>query len=249
MDDFSQHATELRVYGYTLLDNVLDGETVERMRDTLQQAAAELGVESTHRGTARHLANLVTIDPVFFECIDHPRVLPLVEDLMGNELILGSLSARLVRPGDPGQTLHSDVPFGLHRYGTEAPVMMNTVWALDDFSSENGGTRLVPGSHQSHLFEPPDGFIVKHEIQPAIKSGSVIVTHGQTWHGGGANHTNANRHAIFGHYRNGSWMRFQCDPHHGFDPAWLDRLSPRQKQLLRMEHGLSDKLAADFYER
>ena len=127
--------------------------------------------------------------------------------------------------------------------------MMNSVWALDDFSEANGGTRVVPGSHQSGLFEPPAGFEVHYEVQPEIPAGSVIVFHGQTWHGGGANTSHANRHALFGHYRCNAWMRFQCDPHHGFPEAWLERLSPRQKELLRMTNGLSDQLGADFYER
>ncbi len=41
--------------------------------------------------------------------------------------------------------------------------------------------------------------------------------------------------------------QLQCDPHHQFKEAWLDQLTDRQ--LLRMQHGLSDKLAADFYAR
>ena len=249
MDSFEQQLNELRIYGFCVVPDVLDQATVQTMRETLIDAAARLGVESTHRGSARHLANLVTINPVYFQTIDHARVLPLVEAIMGRELILGSLSARIVRPGDGFQTLHSDVPFGLHRYLPDPPVMMNTIWALDDFSPENGGTRVVPGSHQSRLFEPPEGFDVRYEQQPAIKAGSVLVTHGQTWHGGGANTSGANRHAMFGHYRVESWMRFQCDPHHQFQEAWLDALPPRQRQLLRMQGGLSDKLAADFYER
>ena len=54
---------------------------------------------------------------------------------------------------------------------------------------------------------------------------------------------------MFGHYRVDAWMRFQCDPHHQFEEPWLDLLTDRQRELLRMQHGLSDKLAADFYER
>ncbi|MBS05367.1 MAG: hypothetical protein CMQ24_22075 [Gammaproteobacteria bacterium] len=249
MDKFEQQLTELRVFGFCIVENVLDASVVGEMRDTLVEAAARLGVESTHRGSARHLANLVTIDPIYFQAVDHARILPLVEAIMGHDLILGSLSARIVRPGDGLQSLHSDVPLGLHRHQPDPPVMMNTIWALDDFTPGNGGTRVVPGSHQSRLHEPPAGFDVPFVAQPELRAGSVLVIHGQTWHGGGANTSTGNRHAMFGHYRVDAWMRFQCDPHHQFEEPWLDLLTDRQRELLRMQHGLSDKLAADFYER
>ena len=194
-------------------------------------------------------------DPVEHPVVGCERLLQMgypvavIEAIMGHDLILGSLSARIVRPGDGLQSLHSDVPLGLHRYQPDPPVMMNTIWALDDFTPGNGGTRVVPGSHQSRLHEPPAGFDVPFVAQPELRAGSVLVIHGQTWHGGGANTSTGNRHAMFGHYRVDTWMRFQCDPHHQFEEPWLDLLTDRQRELLRMQHGLSDKLAADFYER
>jgi ectoine hydroxylase-related dioxygenase (phytanoyl-CoA dioxygenase family) len=155
----------------------------------------------------------------------------------------------VVRPGDAKQTLHSDIPLPLHRYGTESPVMMNTIWPLHDYTRENGATCVVPGSHQSHLPEPPAGFRVRHEIQPEVRAGSVIILNGQTWHGGGENRSSKERAAMFGHYRYGQWMRFQCDPHDQFPEEWLSELSARQKALLRMTDGLNGRHGADFYER
>ena len=249
MDTVEQKITELQVFGFTLVEDVLATDEIAEMRELVTETAAKIGVESRHRGRARHLANLVTISPVFFKLIDHPSVLPFVEAIMGEDLILGSLNARIVRPGDGRQILHSDVPLALHRYGTEPPVMMNTIWPLDDYTVENGATRVVPGSHQSHLQEPPEGFDVTWEVQTEIRAGSVIVINGQTWHGGGGNVTDSDRVALFGHYRFGQWMRFQCDPHDQFPTEWLDLLSERQRQLLRMTDGLSSRHGADFYER
>ena len=70
-----------------------------------------------------------------------------------------------------------------------SPVMMNTVWMLDDFSPEIGGTRIVPGSHKSGLAGPPEGMEVRHVFQPEAPAGSVLVFNGQCWHAGGANST------------------------------------------------------------
>jgi ectoine hydroxylase-related dioxygenase (phytanoyl-CoA dioxygenase family) len=82
-----------------------------------------------------------------------------------------------------------------------------------------------------------------------VPAGSVIVINGQTWHGGGENRTDGKRAAMFGHYRYGEWMRFQCDPHDAFPAEWLTLLNDRQKQLLRMTGGVGGRHGADFYER
>ena len=249
MDPFEQKVLELKVYGYTIVEEVLSQAEVAVLRDLVLTEEARIGVESQHRGSARHLANLVWLSPSFFPLIDHPAVLPLIEAIMGRELILGSLNARVVRPGDGKQILHSDVPLPLHRYGTEPPVMMNTIWPLHDYTAENGATCLVPGSHQSHLQEPPPGFEVRHEVQAVVPAGSVIIINGQTWHGGGENRSSEVRAAMFGHYRYGHWMRFQCDPHDQFPEDWFGELTERQKQLLRMTNGPTGRHGADFYER
>jgi ectoine hydroxylase-related dioxygenase (phytanoyl-CoA dioxygenase family) len=249
MNKFDQHVMELKVYGYTIVEEVLTLQEVKAMREFVVDQEDRIGVVTHHRGIARHLANLINLDPMFFSVIDHPGVLPLIEAIMGEHLILGSLNARVVRPGDGEQTLHSDIPLPLHRYGTDSPVMMNTVWPLHDYTNENGATRLVPGSHQSHLQEPPEGFDVKHEMQAVVPAGSVVIINGQTWHAGGANGTTSKRAAMFGHYRFGEWMRFQCDPHDQFPEQWWEVLTLRQKQLLRMTQGVTGQHGADFYER
>lgn len=240
---------ELRVWGFTVIPDVLDPATAASMRDFVVARIFDIGVEHGHRGTARHLANLVTLDPMFLPVIDHPAVLPYIEATMGKSLILGSLNARVVRPREDAQTLHADVPLPMQRYGNDAPLMMNTVWALSDLNPANGGTRLVPGSHQSHLSEPPPGLDLPHEMQPDLRAGSVVIFHGQTWHAGGANHSDELRTAMFAHYRHSHWLRFQCDPHDGFREEWLRDMTTRQKELLRMTNGVDHRHGADFYER
>ena len=244
-----ERMAELRVWGFTVIHDVLDKATAAQMRDFVIDNTLRIGVEHGYRGTALHLANLVTLDPMFLPIIDHPAVLPYIEMTMGSNLILGSLNARVVRPGDGHQGLHGDVPLDMLRLGDNAPLMMNTVWALTDLNPRNGGTRLVPGSHQSPLRYPPPGLSLPHEMQPEVPAGSVVVFHGQTWHGGGANHTGELRAAMFGHYRNGVWLRFQCDPHDGFREEWLPGMTTRQKELLRMTNGVDHRHGADFYER
>ena len=244
MIEREQALAELDIYGFTVVRDVLDTDQVQAMKDALIRCENEVGTEHRNRGMARHVANLPTLDPVFFACLDHPKILPLLTHYLGDTLILGSLNARIVRPGDGEQGLHSDISAEL--LNMASPVMMNTVWMLDDFSAENGGTRIVPGSHKSGLDLPPAGFDVKHVHQAHAPAGSVLLFNGQCWHGGGANRSQRRRHALFGHYRK-QMMVFQVDPHDGFRPEWLPLLSERQKRLLRMHHGLGAPHAADSH--
>ena len=244
MTPLDQAINEIDVYGFTLVPDVLTPEQIGTLKNALIQSAerkGEAGFEN--RGGASMLVrNLPTLDPAFFQVIDHPVILPLLEHFLAQSLILGSLSARIVRPGDGLQNFHSDIPG--HMLNPLSPVMMNTVWPLVDFNPKIGGTRIVPGSHKSGHDGPPEGFDVQHVFQPTCKAGSVLIFNGQCWHAGGANDTADNRYAVFAHYRK-SMLMFQLDLHDNFPDEWFEQLNPRQRELLRMQQGLRALHAAD----
>ena len=242
MTDFEQQVTEIEVHGFTIVPDVIDIQQVNQMRQVLIDSDSKRGELTYNRGVALKLPNLVTLDPVFFTCIDHPRILPLMEHFLEQSLILASLVARIVRPGDPVQGLHSDIPAKM--LNRDSPVMMNGAWMLDDFCPENGGTRFVPGSHLNRYADPPEGFDPQHLVQPRGSAGSVIVFNGQLWHGGGGNNRKKSRHAIFSTYRK-DWLVFQWDPHDDFPVEWLDRLNQRQRELLRMTRGVGAPHASE----
>ena len=236
MDAFDQALAEIETFGFTLLPDVLTANQAGALREALIRVAEENGEAGYENrgGTSLLVRNLPTLDPVFLQIVDHPVVLPILERVLDKSLVLGSLSSRIVRPGDGYQDLHSDIP----RH------MLNTVWMLDDFNAEIGGTRIVPGSHKSGWAGPPDGMEVPHVYQPEASAGSVLIFNGQCWHGGGANTSDRSRHALFGHYRK-SMLLFQLDPHDGFRDEWFEGLSSRQKQLMRMQKGVGARHAAD----
>jgi ectoine hydroxylase-related dioxygenase (phytanoyl-CoA dioxygenase family) len=244
MTEIEKAILEIDVYGFTILERVLTEDQAVEMRAALIRCAEEVGTESDNRGTARHVSNLPTLDPVFFKTIDHPRILPILEHYLDETMILGSLNARIVRPGDGYQGLHSDIAAAM--LNMASPVMMNTVWMLDEFTSKNGATRALPGSHKSGFALPPEGLELKHVAEAIAPIGSVLVFNGQTWHGGGRNTGDKNRHALFGHYRK-RMLVFQNDPHDEFPEAWFDQLTERQRQLMRMKNGLGAKHAADSH--
>ncbi|GMV81428.1 MAG: hypothetical protein AMXMBFR7_26120 [Planctomycetota bacterium] len=244
MKSLEQHAFELDLHGFTVIENVLNAAEVSELRVCTRRLAEEVGTEATFGGPARHVANLVARDRSYWPLIDHTRVLPVVEAVLGPQLILGSLNSRIVRPGDREQALHSDIPAEFRKAGR--PIMANTVWLLDDFTLANGATRVVPGSHLSPIESPPADREILFVHQAVARAGSVLVFNGQLWHGGGANRTDRERVGLFGHYRIGAggWMDFQNDPHEGFPAEAWSTLNPRQKALLRMTGGVRPRVEA-----
>lgn len=249
MDDktIDQAVFELDLYGFTVVPSVLSAEETARVAAILDDADAKIGIDYVYDEA---YARLVPCVPALAdEClalIDHPGVLPVVERVLGSDIVLGSMNSRIVRPGDPSQGLHSDIP-AVHRRVIGAPVMLQVVWMIDGFTEENGATHLVPGSHRHPEAYPPQGLAVPHAIQPTGPSGSVMIFNGQCWHGGGANGSQQRRRAIFGHYRVGPWMRFQTDPALYLGEDHWRKMTPRQRELVRMEHGPQQKNAADYY--
>ena len=246
MTPCEQAIAEIELYGFTLIPDVLKPDEIRTLKEALKRCAETSGKPdyANRNGKSLVVLNLPILDPAFFQIIDHSATLPILEHFLDKSLILGSLSSRIVRPGDGKQDLHSDIPG--HMLNTVSPVMMNTVWMLEDFNSEVGGTCVVPGSHKSGLDGPPEGMVVKHVFQPDAKAGSVLIINGQCWHGGGTNTSDHNRYALFAHYRK-SMLMFQLDPHDDFPTEWFDQLSPRQRELLRMHKGLGTLHAADIH--
>jgi ectoine hydroxylase-related dioxygenase (phytanoyl-CoA dioxygenase family) len=108
------------------------------------------------------------------------------------------------------------------------PFVCNSMWALTDFTDENGATRLVPGSHLKD--NPVYGG--SYETVPAVmKRGSVLIWDGALWHGGGANRTGTRRTGIAMNYCAG-FIRQQENQQLGLDPAQVKTFSPRLQELV-----------------
>jgi len=107
-----------------------------------------------------------------------------------------------IRPGETAQTIHRDRwAWGKHLSHLEP--QFNTIWAITDFTSENGATQVVPGSTQW----PDDQEIQPEQItQAKMKAGSVLVYSGSVFHGGGANTSDQDRIGINITYALG-WLR------------------------------------------
>jgi hypothetical protein len=105
-----------------------------------------------------------------------------------------------IGPGEPQQFLHRDED--LWPFAHDFELMINAMWTLDDFTAENGATRLIRGSHLwSRAREPQPG----ETVQAIAPAGSLIVWLGGVLHGGGANNSHCVRRGVVFSYRLG-WL-------------------------------------------
>jgi ectoine hydroxylase-related dioxygenase (phytanoyl-CoA dioxygenase family) len=80
---------------------------------------------------------------------------------------------------------------------------INVMWAVTDFTAQNGATRVVPGSHHLASGETPDPC---EATAVEMTAGSELMWQGATWHGAGANHTQMPRVGVYAGYSLG-WLR------------------------------------------
>ena len=115
---------------------------------------------------------------------------------------IGSMTAIEIQPGEGHQQLHTDGSiYPISIPGIELQV--SVLWALDDFTLENGATRVIPFSHK--LCEE-EKFNADRCVQAVMPKGSALFYLGSVVHGGGKNSTKKDRMALVNTYSLG-WLR------------------------------------------
>jgi ectoine hydroxylase-related dioxygenase (phytanoyl-CoA dioxygenase family) len=237
---------QLDEQGYLVLPGLMSRELLERLRTRIEELfdeeGAQAGSEFKQEPGARRLANLVNKGRVFEEVILTPEVLEAMAHVLGPKFKLSSLNARSANPHSPSdQPLHADSAAISDEQGYW---VANSVWMLDDFTSENGATRMVPGSHRWRALPPPEMYD-QHPAQQLVtgKAGTVVIMNSHMWHGGTANRTDAPRRAIHVYYTRWDKPQQQWQKK-GLSAEVQARLSPEARAILALDDPLNDELCA-----
>lgn len=241
---------QLDEQGYVVLEGFIDPEWLRELRTRVEELYEEEGENAGHEFRqepfARRLANLVDKGEVFERVVSDPRLLVFISHVLGGSFKLSSLNARSTNPHAPeSQPLHCDM--GVLPDDTGAKVC-NSVWLLDDFTLENGATRVVPGSHlwgrlpQDSVRSPKARY--EGEIVLTAPAGSVIVYNAHIWHGGTANHTKRHRRALHAFYvrRDLPQQQWQAMC---LRAETQSRMEPLMRYLLALDDPLNDRLCAE----
>jgi ectoine hydroxylase-related dioxygenase (phytanoyl-CoA dioxygenase family) len=230
-ETLTTHQKRIDEDGFTILEGVLERELVDALADDLVRLERFYGVlpaQNSFEGeqTVR-IYNLLAFGKLYEAIPVHENVLPLVERVLDAGCLISSLSSIGIETGETAQPIHADdqlIPLSK----PHVPTVCNTMWALTEFTEENGATRVVPGSHRwDH--NPEYGH--SYDSVPAeMAKGSVLVWHGSLWHGGGANRTDRRRVGIAMNYCAG-WIRQQENQQLGIPREIAAGFSPRLREL------------------
>lgn len=131
-------------------------------------------------------------------------------------------------------------PQGLHRDGILYPflhpcpaTLMPAMWALTDFTAENGGTQVVPGSHLWQHDRQPFADEIVAVVMPA---GSVLVYTSGLLHGGGENRSNVDRTGMALQYSLG-WLRQEENQYLANPPEVARDYPERLQRLIGYDYG------------
>ncbi|MEP7063293.1 MAG: phytanoyl-CoA dioxygenase family protein [Betaproteobacteria bacterium] len=237
---------QLDELGYLVLPGFVPPQMVAELRDRVEtlwaQEGSEAGSEFRNEPGTRRLANLVDKSAVFAELVSMPEILECIEHVIGPAYKLSSLNARSTNPHNgESQPWHADVGAIADERGYW---VCNTLWMLDDFTADNGATRMMPRSHTWRRLPGPDnpGSLADEAIVTG-EAGTVVVMNAHMWHGGTANRTDRCRRALHAFYTRND------KPQQQYQKGLLRRetvaaLSPLQRRVLALDDTENDRLSS-----
>ena len=191
MESVESDVRALREHGWVVLPDLVGAAALDSLRRALAPVVESNGLgRNPFEGTrTQRVYALLAKCPEVAPLVEHPRVLAIGDAFLDAGFLLSSVQAVNIHPGEEAQALHSDDDAGAPPR-PRAPQGFSTMWALDDFTADNGSTRLVPRSHLRGADEPVRA---DEAISVRMSAGSVLVYLGGVEHGGGAHRGRAPR--------------------------------------------------------
>ncbi len=206
VENAAQAKEHIRQFGLALISGHMSAAELKLARaatyaaaedDRRQQREADRFVLDYGEGNVR-VWNVLNRSPVVRNLVQLPVVLELLRDIIGWPALLGNISANIAQPGGGGGMLHADQLF-VPKPWPDEPQGMNFAWLLDDFTTENGATEVVPGSHLA-ADDADESQLASSAIPVVAPAGTLMVMESRVRHRTGCNRSDSPRAALFGWY-------------------------------------------------
>jgi ectoine hydroxylase-related dioxygenase (phytanoyl-CoA dioxygenase family) len=230
-DPLDRNAHELQTQGYTIVHNVLTLDEVEAVRGALREIferEKEIGRKRNWHTDMHRVAYMLPQKHALFREIPlNPRVLPLMQKVLGSDCVLSSINGMTMSEGGKAQPLHLDQPQSV----PGIVLNINALYTLDDFTRANGCTRVVPFSQDRVVKQPIDQEAEeKNTIYLEAPVGSLIAFNGGIIHAGSANTTTGLRRCLHAYYCR-AWVRPQWDYPSSLTSDVVATLNDQQRRL------------------
>ncbi|MBQ0720224.1 MAG: phytanoyl-CoA dioxygenase family protein [Gammaproteobacteria bacterium] len=236
---------EIKTQGYTVIEDFLSPTQLQAVKALLPRINGQyLGRNNFEGGKTERIYALLAYDKIIQDVVEDPRIMALCDQFLEPNYLLTTSQSICIHPGETPQPWHCDDVF----YSIPRPrpmVGLSTVVAIDDFSEENGGTEIIPGSHlwsddevggdyRSGEGERDSAFAERMQGQSValeMPAGACVVFASNTLHRGGTNTSAKPRQALSNQYCQ-PWARTIENFYLSVPTALVNEMSPKLKSLL-----------------
>ena len=200
-EDIDLLVEEIVRNGYTILSSGFTEKEISSIATSFENYRSaylkDHGLEFLEQINEQHMlrAPIVNGDNLFQEVAFHPKLMRLISRLIKGDFYLNQQNG-VINPGSTEYSQgrwHRDLPY--QHWTSSSPLAINALYCVDDFTSENGATKVIPGSHKFAEF-PSDSFVETHAIQVDAKAGDFIVLDCMIYHSGAHNFTKEERRGL-----------------------------------------------------
>jgi hypothetical protein len=217
--------------GFVFIPGPVPADRLGRLAVAYDCAVATADLDDVSIGSSTTRVNdFVNRGPDFDGLYEYRPVLEACCRIIGRPFKLSTMLGRTLRPHAPAQAMHVDF-----RREADGWPMVGFILMVDEFRSDNGATRFVPGSH-TWTTVPEDVMndrAAEHvsQVLACGAAGSLIVYNGSVWHGHTANLSDKPRRSI-----QGAYLRREAESGIDFSAGMrretLARLGPLAKYVL-----------------
>lgn len=199
---------QLETDGFAVMREVIPPNEVSRVRDSITKTVNEHSSTPPPNGV---VTGLLRKDLSMAPYLTHPRFMGMMEGLFGEHFKISFITGLVNNAGVQRGPMHADWPYNQNaaaRVRSPYPdVLMHlvTMWMLTDYTIENGGTHMIPGSHKRNYaprygsdYEPMKTY--QNEVQLQGKAGDVGIFDARTWHATAENTTTEPRIGVLIRY-------------------------------------------------
>ncbi len=243
--ELSTAIEEITTQGYTVITDFLQPAQLQAIKILLPRINGQfLGRNNFEGDKTERIYSLLAYDKVIQDIVEDVRIMAICDAFLEANYLLTTSQSICIHPGETPQPWHADDVF----YSIPRPrpmVGLSTVVAIDDFSAENGGTEIIPGSHlwsdeqiggdyREGGSERDSTFaerMASQSIALEMPAGACVVFAGNTLHRGGENTSADPRQALSNQYCQ-PWARTIENFFLSVPRELVREMSPRLQSLL-----------------
>ncbi len=224
--------TNLEEHGYVVFEDALDTTELTELKGQLAPYLQSklMGRNEFEGLRSERVYSLLAKTPAIAKLVEHPEVLEVAGQFLQESFRLSAALVVQLHPGETPQGYHQDDALGAGP--APRPVQgVSTIWALDDFTRENGATEVIPGSHRWDHPPPPQEEMNAMGVSLEMPAGSVAIFPGSLYHRSGANDSNRKRLGVTIQYCQ-PWLRQLENMILAVPPELAGRYSQRIQEMV-----------------